>query len=185
MGAGQNLDRSYINLDINKGPDITFWDCRKSLPFDDGSVDLLFAEHVLEHLEYRAETFVFLKECRRCLSQDGVLRIVVPDAELLLSLYTRPWQDAVQIRGLEPVSESYYDGWLKTSYATKMEFINSAFRQGTEHKFMYDYETLALHLRECGFTHVVRQSFGKSISSHRLLDLKAREPESLYVEATP
>jgi hypothetical protein len=63
-----------------------------------------------------------------------------------------------------------------------MEFINAIFRQGVEHKFIYDAETLELHMSACGFVDVQRQEFGVSASVHPPLDSEERRSESLYVE---
>jgi hypothetical protein len=64
-----------------------------------------------------------------------------------------------------------------------MELINVVFRQFYEHKFAYDFETLKMLLERNGFQDVRKQAFGQSIVPEYNIDLKAREPESLYVEA--
>lgn len=64
-----------------------------------------------------------------------------------------------------------------------MEFINAVFRQGIEHKFAYDFETLELHLREAGFEMVFMQDYLRTMSAHPPLDSPQRQTESLYVEA--
>ena len=183
VGCGNNAADGYVNLDVVSHPRIVFWDCRKSLPFDNDSVDLIFSEHALEHFEYPGQSSTFLKECHSCLKKGGVVRIVVPDGGLYLPLYDSPsWDEMVRIRPLIACDGGYKDGWLGTIYRTKMEFINAIFRQGTEHKFIYDSETLELHMKECGFATVQRQAYGISASPHPPLDLEARRTESLYVE---
>jgi hypothetical protein len=64
-----------------------------------------------------------------------------------------------------------------------MELINVVFRQWEEHKFAYDYETLALVLSQAGFRTIRQQSFGETLSPEICLDLERRASESLYVEA--
>jgi predicted SAM-dependent methyltransferase len=51
------------------------------LNFDDNTFDFIFSEHFFEHL-FMNEAFELLKECYRILKPHGVLRIVVPDADL-------------------------------------------------------------------------------------------------------
>lgn len=51
------------------------------LPFEDASMDFIFSEHFFEHLFYD-ESIALLKECRRILKPNGVIRTVVPDADL-------------------------------------------------------------------------------------------------------
>jgi glycosyltransferase involved in cell wall biosynthesis/predicted SAM-dependent methyltransferase len=182
IGCGPNVADGYVNLDVVSHPKVYFWDCRKSLPFDDDSVEVIFAEHVFEHFEYKVESLRFLTECYRCLKKGGVMRVVVPDAGRYLSLYDSPWECLVPIRPFIQVDDGYRDVWLNTTYKTKMEFINAVFRQGIEHKFAYDFETLDLHLREAGFEMVQLQDYGRSASPHPPLDSALRRTESLYVE---
>jgi predicted SAM-dependent methyltransferase len=60
----------YKNADLTKG-----------IPFEDNSADGIFASHFLEHLS-AFNAIKFLKECRRVLKPEGVLRISVPDPEI-------------------------------------------------------------------------------------------------------
>ncbi len=55
----------------------------RHLPYDDESVDELFASNILEHISH-LETVATLREWRRVLAPAGRLTIVVPD---LLGLY--------------------------------------------------------------------------------------------------
>jgi predicted SAM-dependent methyltransferase len=185
VGCGRNVADGYVNIDVvSRHPKVVFWDCRKSLPFDNDSVEVIFSEHFFEHVEYPAQSSTFLKECHRCLKKGGVVRIVVPDGGLYLPLYDSPsWEEMMRIRPLAACEGGYRDFWLGGPiYRTKMEFINAIFRQGVEHKFIYDSQTLELHMKECGFETVQRQEYGISASQHPPLDSDARRTESLYVE---
>ena len=44
-----------------------------------------------------------------------------------------------------------------------MQFMNAVFRQGYEHKYAYDAETLVFVMREAGFAAAMVQQFGVSI----------------------
>ena len=59
---------------------------------------------------------------------------------------------------------------------TRMEHINYHFRQGGEHRFAYDFETLKYVLEKAGFIQVRRRDFDP------LLDSRDRELGTLYVE---
>ncbi len=63
-----------------------------------------------------------------------------------------------------------------------MEFINEIFRQGTEHKYAYDADTLIMRFGDAGFSRVIQQSYGVTATGESPLDTKARSGESLYVE---
>jgi len=189
VGCGPNVVPGWINIDMVRGPSVVLWDIRKKLSFDDNSAEIIFAEHVFEHLDANggAEAYLssdaefFLSECYRCLMPGGVLRIVVPDAGLYLKLYTGPWDELVKVRPLIPENGGYRDG-CKNIYRTKMELINFVFRQWSEHKFAYDAETLIMKLKDAGFGTVIHQSFGISAANIEPLDTEARKAESLYVE---
>lgn len=51
------------------------------LPVPDGSMGFIFSEHFFEHLFFD-EAVALMRDCHRMLSNNGVLRIVVPDSEL-------------------------------------------------------------------------------------------------------
>lgn len=74
LGCGGNiLPAPWHNFDLDL-------DIRKPLPFNDATVDLIFAEHVVEHVT-PAEAWRFFRECRRVLRPQGVLRVAVPSIE--------------------------------------------------------------------------------------------------------
>jgi hypothetical protein len=74
-----DFDGADVNLDLNRRP---------RLPFGDGSQRMLYASHLVEHLD--EESFrSFLRECHRILAPSGALRIETPDAELLVEAYRR------------------------------------------------------------------------------------------------
>jgi len=59
----------------------------------------------------------------------------------------------------------------------KMEHINYHFRQDTQHRFVYDFETLKYALGRAGFSQIERRGFDP------LLDSQDRERGTLYVIA--
>jgi len=182
IGAGDRGLANWVNVDLRALPSINcVYDCRKHLPFPNQSVQGIFCEHFLEHLDYTEEAPFFLAECHRVLQPGGILRLIVPDLEKYIRAYcTEDWESLSQIR---PLDAEKRDFWLPCRYQTKMELLNVVFRQGHEHKFAYDYETLALLLAKHGFTTLKRQEFGQSLLPELCLDRPERATESLYVEA--
>lgn len=61
-------------------------DIRGGLPYQSGIVDLIFSSHCLEHITYR-EGLSLLRDCRRIIRPEGCMRILVPDARKLMSMY--------------------------------------------------------------------------------------------------
>ena len=182
IGCGTNPTPGWINLDIISHSDVYFWDCRSGLPFADGSLTAIYSEHFFEHLDLHSEAFPFLRECLRCLQPGGVLRIVVPDAGAYLRAYGGPWEHLAAMRPLCCTPEGWRDKWLDQISRTKMQLINAVFRQGFEHKYAYDDETLVLLMREAGFADAVVQQFGVSTDPNMAPDRNDRRTESLYVE---
>ena len=67
VGCGTNPVSDWINLDLIDYPGVYKWDCTDGLPFEDGSVAIIFGEHIYEHSEVPSETQHFLYESLRCL----------------------------------------------------------------------------------------------------------------------
>ena len=183
IGCGSRATLGWVNLDLFAGPNVYFWDCRRGLPFREGAVTAIYSEHMLEHFDPETEAKLFLRECWRCLKLGGILRIVVPDAGAYVRAYGRGWELLAPMRPLLCDQDGWKDRWLGDVYRTQMQFLNAVFRQGSEHKYAYDEETLALNLSEAGFSRVIPQRFGISIDADMASDSEDRRTESLYVEA--
>lgn len=67
------------------------WVYRKGDPllFDDRSITFIFSEHFFEHLFFD-EAAALLRECSRVLLPGGIIRTVVPDADLRADLLPEP-----------------------------------------------------------------------------------------------
>ena len=59
-------------------------DAARRIPHAGGTVEAIYASHMLEHLD-RAEARAFLAECRRVLKPGGILRLAVPDLKSSVS----------------------------------------------------------------------------------------------------
>ncbi|UEM25228.1 methyltransferase domain-containing protein (plasmid) [Skermanella mucosa] len=167
-GLTRRDSEEWFNIDGFPAPRVdVVWDLTRSLPFEDKRFEGIYAEHFFEHLE-PADAHTFLRECLRSLRPGGTIRISVPDGELYLRRYFEDRKWMLERRG--------------GRFRTPMEVVNEVFRQGREHQFCYDFETLALLLREAGFVEVERQNFGAGRIEYLLIDQEARRFESLYVE---
>lgn len=182
LGAGQRGKEGWVNVDVMPASGINcVYDCRNHLPFPNESVKAIFCEHFFEHIDYTEEVPDFLSECYRVLQPGGVIRIVVPDGAKYLRAYcSGGWDELSQTR---PLDLNHTDTQLHCQYNTPMELINVVFRNGFQHKFIYDHETLEFLLRRYGFSQVERQEFGQTVLSELNLDAPHRRSESLYIEA--
>lgn len=87
LGCGMRVHPAWQNFDLQPLREgVMKLDVRGPLPFADGSARVVYHSHVLEHLD-RVTAERFLRECRRVLRADGVLRVVVPDLEGICRAY--------------------------------------------------------------------------------------------------
>jgi len=93
---------------------IVLHDLRRPLPWDSGSVDIIYSSHTLEHLS-RDEGIRLLAECYRVLRPGGIIRIVVPDLAHIVRRYASgqlPADRFVEELGVLYLQES---GWVRRS----------------------------------------------------------------------
>jgi hypothetical protein len=142
IGSGPAAIAGWTNVDVApyEGVDVVL-DAREPWPFE--NVELIFAEHFLEHLTL-SEGLAFLRECRRVLRADGVLRLSTPNLDWVwLTHYKPPTQLAI---------DEQLIGCLE---------INRAFH-GWGHQFLYNLRTLELALRAAGFAEIAPCEYGAS-----------------------
>lgn len=182
IGCGPKGKPNWINLDCLPDHGVNcLWDARWSLPFEGESIPMIYSEHFLEHLEYTAEAPRFLSECLRVLTKGGRIRIVVPDAGRYLLAYARGGWEALD--GLRGTNTGHVDPGFHHPYTSPMQLINAVFRQGVEHQYAYDGETLRNLLDRCGFVRVEEGTPGVSALPGLAIDDPRRFNESLYMEA--
>ena len=152
FGSGAHRLNGWINVDLNFRchPDVIL-DVGKCIPVPDASVDHIFSEDLIEHLEYKDDKF-FIQECYRILKPGGIMRILTPNLEAIVRQYVD--RDVGTLN------------WYDKEYGCRTfgEMLNAAMR-GMGHRFIYDEETLRLALEEAGFK-VQQQSYNKSYSPH-------------------
>lgn len=168
IGCGSKLKAGWVNIDLSPKADLTL-DARQALPFAAKSCSSIYSEHFLEHLDYPATAMKFLRECHRVLEPGGLFSVGVPDTKWPLAEYIGGGSDGY----FSFVKERWHPAWCQT----RMEHINYHFRQGSEHRFAYDYETLESALRTAGFCNIQTRAFDPG------LDSPDRERGTLYVRA--
>ena len=105
-----------------------------NLPFEDDSVDLIYASHVFEYFD-REEGFEVLKKWFSKLKPGGTLRIAVPDFESMARLY---------VGGEYPLNN-----FLGPLFG-KMKMDN----ENIYHKTTYDLYSLSELLKSAGFSNI-------------------------------
>jgi len=88
LGSGMRNKREYVNIDAVKHTDATVVGDILHLSYADNSVDKIFSEHVIEHLD-RADTDQFFSECQRMLRSGGELEMFLPCLRTWIQRYVR------------------------------------------------------------------------------------------------
>lgn len=93
LGCGSVNHSKFINIDGLPAPHIHYIRPIDNLsPFKNNSVDLIYACHCLEHFPH-AKVSEVLTEWFRVLQAGGILRLSVPDFDLLLKIYKENQND--------------------------------------------------------------------------------------------
>ncbi|EHC14930.1 methyltransferase type 11 [Fischerella thermalis CCMEE 5282] len=160
-----------INLDW---PDNIFiYDLRKSFPWADNSVDVVYSSHTLEHFS-RTEGQKFLTECYRVLKPNGIIRIVVPDLSVIVKSYLQGEIPAHKfLDALEVSYEDSADGFLKRKLAPFIRF---------PHKCMYDTNALLQVMSEIGFEVASKQGLESDIEDVAIIEQYSRTVNAVIVE---
>lgn len=153
---------------------IKWADATKRIPLPDHSVQVLYTSHMVEHLD-RVEIKHFLKEARRVLSFNGIIRIVVPDLRKLVDLYIANGNADAFIEKTRLTHQS------PRRLTSKLKYLITGERH---HKWMYDSSSMVNLLSSMGFKDPRILPAGKTIIlDPGELDLYEREDGSIYIEA--
>ncbi len=151
VGSGTVERAGWLNTDI--GPRARYWlDIGHQFPFPDGSVSRVFAEHVVEHVP-PAVVASFLRETRRILSADGILRILTPDAEATARAYA----------DRSPAAYDLMRRAARLGYPSHhlVDILNLTFH-ANGHVYIWDEASLRGVLTDAGFSRVERCRVGES-----------------------
>ncbi len=89
-------------------PGVIAWDLRRGIPFAENTFSVVYHSHFLEHLPRKAAR-TFLSECHRVLIPGGILRVVVPDLQLLVFSYQAAVRDLEQG---ESAAATAHEQWI-------------------------------------------------------------------------
>ena len=89
LGCGNTFHSQWVNIDmVSYHPSVLAYDVRKSIPFHSDFFNCVYTSHLLEHLTKQEGEFV-LNEAYRVLKKHGVIRLVIPDLEVIATLYLK------------------------------------------------------------------------------------------------
>jgi len=179
-------------------------DLSKGIPFPDGSADVVYHSHLLEHLD-RDIAIEFMREVKRVLKPGGIVRVVVPDLERAC----REYLDHVSLSEGDPVEAAQHDRYIapiieqsvrrEGAGATEQTPVRRALdrlvlgdarQRGETHQWMYDRVNLGALLAQVGFRNPTTVDYQTSqipgwndFALDRDHEGREYKPESLYMEA--
>lgn len=89
IGCGNRFHKGWTNIDfISNSEFVIEHNLLNGIPYDNDVFHVVYHSHVLEHFN-KEQGKKLLKECFRVLKKDGIIRIAVPDLELIIKEYTK------------------------------------------------------------------------------------------------
>jgi SAM-dependent methyltransferase len=167
-GCGDCIAPGWINCDIRRfaGIDIVC-DIFDGLPLDDDSIDYISAQHVLPEIKIYDQVTA-LRELRRVLKTDGVLRLSLPDLDKAIAAYQDGRREYFLVYDWETI-----DG----NFITQIMWYNIS-------RTLFTYAFAEELLRKADFTEVRRLAYRTTTSAYpEIVELDNRPEESFYVEA--
>ena len=172
FGLLSNMQNHLISVIKQEG--IKYANAIKRIPEPNHSADVLYTCHMLEHLD-RREAELFLKEARRVLIPNGIIRIAVPDLKYHIENYLKDQDADAFIRNIQLANNR------PIGLVEKLKHFIVGERH---HLWMYDGVSLCRLLLESGFRNPRVLGAGQTtIPNPGCLDLAERVPESVFVEA--
>jgi SAM-dependent methyltransferase len=144
------------------------------LPVQSGAAQVVYSSHMLEHLHPR-DASAFLAEARRVLRPGGIIRLVLPDLEMLARDYLMHRNaDLFVEKSMLATPECH-------GLASRLRLLAAGHRH---HLWMYDGPSLCRLLAASEFRDPVTLPAGETrIANPEPLDLRERADQSVYVEA--
>ena len=177
LGSGEKHIHGWHNLDANNEHDFCVtcltrsiqWSAPYLRDYDDESVDFIYNEHFIEHLD-EVDGFIMLTECFRTLKKGGVLRICAPSIDRYVSEFLKfdkfnlnDFRNSTQFLNYAIYGEGWKNGvgvrYLRKIEGSKYEDISYA---PCDHKYIYSISDITEKLEKIGFSSIEEKPWGFS-----------------------
>lgn len=155
FGSGKNILPGWENTDLPRV------DIRKPLTYDTNSVDLVFHEHVIEHLD-EVDGFNFMAECYRILNPGGIMRVSCPSLdgfiwvyqnwESINSEFKKEFRNKTSFMNHVTYGESI--GYNGRMFLPENRGIKTYNNTAAWHRYLYDKDDFTEKLKKIGFKEV-------------------------------
>jgi predicted SAM-dependent methyltransferase len=156
------------------------WDISQSLPFEDGSVEWVYAEHLIEHVSLKVG-IAWLAEVRRILRPGGLLRLTTPD----LRKYAESYVNGDPFLAKHRRRMAMALATVAPRMPARGAFMFNQLFYVYGHRWIYDVDELRHALSEAGFDPAAvrvcayREGARPDVAE---LDQMLRNDETIYVE---
>jgi predicted SAM-dependent methyltransferase len=145
LGCGEKKIPGFINVDIRPDVNPDIIDNISNLSqFEDGSVDLIYCCHVLEHFG-RHDYYKVLQTWTKKLKKGGKLRLSVPDLDVAIKLIYEKKYPLKKIIGLFYGGQTYKENY---------------------HYMGFNYDILENDLKELGYSKIYKWDWRKTEHSN-------------------
>ena len=185
LGCGNHRMEKFTHVDLNIGknksgyPDI-FCDISNHIPLPNNHAELVFSRGTMEHLKYSELINCFL-ENYRILKKGGVVRMLVPDFDIMIKKYLNKkceTQQEDEMKRWDLYERMPVNGVAET-------FVNSVLYH--DHYYLHNFDTLSKALKKCGFVNIRKVLPGETIVSEISDILKeaeiGRTDDEILIEA--
>ena len=160
LACGMNTKKGWVDVDLlREEVKAERVDLSKKWPWENSSVERIYCEHFLEHLDRTTkndEAGLFMREAYRVLEAGGKIRIGVPNAEAAFAFYAG-FSDGT----FEHEIKHHHPPWVQTD----MDHVQWSFRMNGHHKWAYDEQSLGYLMKSVGFDDVFVSPFDEKMDS--------------------
>ncbi len=200
FGPGPNWKKSgndwySVDIDPEIGDIVVNFQNFKALPLKTNSIECVYGSHVFEHMNIFKTPLIF-KEIYRVLKKDGILRLILPDAEKSIKEYVDRNKDFELFKRRKDRAKKNYNRDYTIFECMKEDFLSPSGQtrllgeNSLAHQNAWDFETIHSDLVTAGFNteKIYKMDFQKSKSDYFSFEgtfpSEANEYcRSLYVEA--
>lgn len=113
LGCGSHFstEKEWTNIDfVSTGDGVIAHNLLHGIPYEDNSFDVVYHSHILEHFS-KDDGEKFIAACFRVLKPEGVLRIAIPDLEIIVRNYILFLEKGIENPNDQVVRANY--DWMK------------------------------------------------------------------------
>ena len=180
IGCGANVLPGWLNTEFEERPPEggIYLDATKPFPLPAESFDLVFSEHMIEHVPVPA-ALAMLRECHRVLKPGGRMRISTPRLDFLAELLLYPTDEHRRY------ADFHYEVLSEEDSVHSPAGIVNDYHRLWGHQFVYDEPTFRQMLGDAGLVSIERLPMNESsIPELRNIENEARMPEGLLALTT-